>query len=302
MEFSKEKEKWLESRKTSLKGYYVGDTIAKAKHADVYYREALDKELDRFISSLQKELKSVYSVIKVENAATKRKPSIASVRIVLNAYKNAKLKILLKNSRKIIEKWLKLATNATDKSIKKILFNMAGKELAIEYDSAYDEALKLMIQRNVQLITNTATQTLTNIENIVYNGMTTGRGWKDLEGEMYKQTHISRDRIKLIAQDQTNKTNQALNQLGQQAAGIKYFEWWGAADERERELHWVLNGKIFKWGDSPERLPIIDTYGTRGYPGDAVRCRCSSRPVWIMSGYKAVWQGDNKGYKIIKSR
>lgn len=296
MQFSKNKEQWLNERKTELRGRIVGDAIAKAKHADVYYREALDKELDKFITSLEKDLKRVYSVIRVENAEAKRKPSIASVRIVLNAYKNAKLKILLSNSRRIIEKWLKLARNATDKSIKKTLFSMAGKELSIEYDTAYDEALKLIIQRNIQLITNATSQTLTNIENIVYNGMTTGRGWADLQGELYKQKSISRNRVKLIASDQTAKTNQALNQIGQQQAGIKYFEWWGVDDERERSLHLKLNGKIFKWGDSPERLPIIDSYGTRGYPGDAVNCLTGNAKVMFPYGCKKLFRRKYEGF------
>lgn len=302
MQLSKSKQEWAEDRAGSLKGYLLGSAISKNKHSDVYYRTALDKEMDKFIESCLKDLNKVYSVLPALKtpASNNAKPSIAQVRIVLNKYKSAKAKILWSNCYRIVKKWLKLAQNSADSSIKKMLTQMAGKKLAIEYDKSLDEMLKLIIQRNVQLIKNTTSQTLTNIENIVYNGVTRGRGWADIQDELYHQKHISKDRVKRIARDQTAKTNGALNQLAQQQAGIKYFMWWGVEDERERELHWKLNGKIFKWGDSPERLPIIDKVGTRGYPSEAVLCRCVSRPVFLLDKYKTRWLGDNKGYEVIK--
>lgn len=250
-----------------------------------------------------KELNKVYAVLPITKTKSQNsKPSPAQVRKVIEDYKKGKSKILFSNCHKIIDKWLKLATKSAQKSIKKMLSNAMGKSIKIDYDKAYDELFKLIINRNVQLITNTTSQTLTNIENIVYNGMTTGRGWADLEGDLYHQKHISRDRVKRIARDQTAKANAALNQISQQKAGIEYYMWWGVEDERERELHWKLNGKIFKWEDKPERMPIIDRYGERGLPGDAVNCRCIGRMVILLDGYKTRWLGNNKGYEIIRER
>ena len=58
--------------------------------------------------------------------------------------------------------------------------------------------------------------------------------------------------------------------------------------------------KIFKWNDKQERLPIIDTKGTRGYPGEAVYCRCQALAYYVdLDKYKPVWLGNNKGYKFI---
>lgn len=301
MFLTKKKEKWTIQRNKTLHGVLVGGDISKNAAADYYYRKAMQSEMVKFIEACYKDLSEVYAVIQVENATAKRKPSPASVRFILNKYKGAKLEIFLKNSEKIIKKWLKMASKSTDKNIKKILSEMAGKNIAIEYDKTYDEALKMMIQRNVQLIRNTSTQTLTNIENIVFDSMTTGEGWYGIEQTLKSQKHIAEDRISRIARDQTAKTNQALNELAQREAGIKYFMWRTAQDERVSTGyggHKQLNGKIYRWGDV-ENYPIIDSYGHRGLPAQRVNCRCIARPVWILNGYEAKQLPDGS-YDVVR--
>lgn len=301
MFLTKKKEKWTIQRNKTLRGVLVGGDISKNAAADYYYRKAMQSEMVKFIEACYKDLSEVYAVIQVENATAKRKPSPASVRFILNKYKGAKLEIFLKNSEKIIKKWLKMASKSTDKNIKKILSEMAGKNIAIEYDKTYDEALKMMIQRNVQLIRNTSTQTLTNIENIVFDSMTTGEGWYGIEQTLKSQKHIAQDRISRIARDQTAKTNQALNELAQREAGIKYFMWRTAQDERVSTGyggHKQLNGKIYRWGDV-ENYPIIDSYGHRGIPAQRVNCRCIARPVWILNGYEAKQLPDGS-YDVVR--
>lgn len=301
MFLTKKKEKWTIQRNKTLHGVLVGGDISKNAAADYYYRKAMQSEMVKFIEACYKDLSEVYAVIQVENATAKRKPSPASVRFILNKYKGAKLEIFLKNSEKIIRKWLKMASKSTDKNIKKILSEMAGKNIAIEYDKTYDEALKMMIQRNVQLIRNTSTQTLTNIENIVFDSMTTGEGWYGIEQTLKSQKHIAEDRISRIARDQTAKTNQALNELAQREAGIKYFMWRTAQDERVSTGyggHKQLNGKIYRWGDV-ENYPIIDSYGHRGTPAQRVNCRCIARPVWILNGYEAKQLPDGS-YDVVR--
>ena len=301
MFLTKKKEKWTIQRNKTLHGVLVGGDISKNAAADYYYRKAMQSEMVKFIEACYKDLSEVYAVIQVENATAKRKPSPASVRFILNKYKGAKLEIFLKNSEKIIRKWLKMASKSTDRNIKKILSEMAGKNIAIEYDKTYDEALKMMVQRNVQLIRNTSTQTLTNIENIVFDSMTTGEGWYGIEQTLKSQKHIAEDRISRIARDQTAKTNQALNELAQREAGIKYFMWRTAQDERVSTGyggHKQLNGKIYRWGDV-ENYPIIDSYGHRGTPAKRVNCRCIARPVWILNGYEAKQLPDGS-YDVVR--
>lgn len=303
MFLSKKKEKWVIQRNRSLQGVLVGGDISKNAAADYFYREAMDKESMRFIEALYRDTKKVYATIKVENASKPRKPSTASVRFILNKYKGEKLKIFLKNSEKIIKKWLRMARQSSDKNIKKLLSEMAGKQITIEYDKSYDEMLKLKIKQNIQLIKNCTEQTLTNVENIVYDAMTSGQGWAQIEQTLQIQKDIDKNRIKLIARDQTAKTNAALNELGQREAGIKYYMWRTAQDERVRSSHRELNSKIYKWGDVLERQPIIAiSHGkeVHGYPAQAVNCRCIARPVWILNGYKAEWNENSRSYEVVR--
>lgn len=285
--FSKQKKKWILQRNKTFHGVLVGGSIAKNASADYFYRKAIDAEFRKYINSLLTDIEHVYDVLRVDNSARSQNASVNGVLAVLARYKGEKLNILFRNSRKIIEQWLKKARKSTDKNIRDVLFKMAGKEISLTYDKSYDEALKLMIERNVQLIKNVSSQTITNIENIVYDGMTTGEGWHGIQKSLYHQREVSENRVKLIARDQTAKANQALSELTQREAGVKFFMWRTAQDERVSTGyggHKQLNNKIYKWGEV-ENYPIIDSYGNRGLPSQRPNCRCQALPVWVLNGY-----------------
>lgn len=300
---SKKKEKWVLQRNKTLKGVLVGESISKNAFADYFYRKAIDEEFRKYIDSLIKDMESVYGVLRVENSTRSQNRSPSEVLAVLSRYKNKKLNVFFKNSRKIIEQWLRKAKKSTDKNIRDVLFKMAGKEISISYDKNFDDVLKLIIERNVQLIKNVSSQTITNIENIVYDAMTTGEGWYGIQKSLYHQKEISAKRVKLIARDQTAKANQTLSELTQREAGVKFFMWRTAQDERVRERHRELNNKIYKWGDETERLPVIEIrkgVKIHGYPAQAVNCRCQALPVWILKGYDIKWNDGTKSYEIEK--
>lgn len=81
---------------------------------------------------------------------------------------------------------------------------------------------------------------------------------------------------RLIARDQTNKLNGALNQYRQQQIGGKRYRWRGRDDGRERPDHLKLNDKIFSW-DKP---PVVDKRtGRRAHPGRDIQCRCTAEMV-----------------------
>ena len=298
---SKKKEKWLLSRAKIYKGVFVGKNIGKNAIADAFYRKAIEKEFIKYIEAFYNDLQGVYGVLQVNNAIKTPKVSVNRVLDVIKKYKGAKLRIFLKNADKIIRKCLKKASQSTNKNIQNVLFEMAGKEITLNYNRDYDNILKLIIDRNVQLITNVSSQTLTNIENIVFDGMTTGGGWGEIEKTLKEQKVVADNRIKLIARDQTAKANATLNELQQRDAGIKFFMWRTMGDERVstgKGGHKQLDGKIYAW-DEKENYPVIDSYGNTGLPSQRPNCRCVALPVWILKGYKPVKQFDGS-YKIEK--
>lgn len=287
MELSRKKKKWANSRASSLMGILVGKGITKNSKADIYYRNAADKEARKFIQSLIDELKQSYPIVKTDNSTAKKTRSKSAIIDILMKAKKRKFQIYQRNMYRIIEKWLALAKTNAKKSVRDSIFELAGKQISIEYDKGYDDDLKLILQRNVQLITNVASQTITNIENIVYDGMTNGEGWNGIIKGLEHQPEISARRIKLIARDQTAKTNQALNMLSQKSAGIKFFMWKTAGDERVSAEHRKLDGKIYAWNE-PQYYPIIDAYGHRGIPSQRPNCYHKDTEVLTADGFKYI--------------
>jgi len=68
-----------------------------------------------------------------------------------------------------------------------------------------------------------------------------------------------------IARDQTGKLHGEIAKERQIAAGYTTYVWQTQEDDRVRDTHVHLNGKIMRW-DTP--------HPTEGYPGQAIMCRC----------------------------
>ena len=302
---SKKKEKWVLQRRRALKGVLIGKETTKNAHADYYYRTALDKEFKRFIKSILTDLQKNYGVLKVYNAK-ETKPSPSAILKVLKLYRGTKLAIFLRNTEKIISKWYRLTSSTAKKSIEKVLSDMTGKAVIDTIPTASkDMLLKLAIKENVELIKNVSSQCLTNIESIVYDGMTSGEGWADIQKGLYHQDEIASRRVKLIARDQTAKATEAIEELTQRENGIKYFMWRTMEDERVRSSHRLLDGKIYKWGDEQNRLPVISTERGReihGYPKQAIQCRCVPLPLIFLEGYQPKWDSRSRSYIVEKGK
>lgn len=97
-------------------GYIVGKEKVDRK-SEVYYKNALDKELKAFIQAFFSAVYKSYDTIQINNAyEMKTLPqTVSSVRKVVEAFKGKFLSQFLLKSDKIVSKWLDL----TDKSVKK---------------------------------------------------------------------------------------------------------------------------------------------------------------------------------------
>lgn len=274
-------------------GFVVMPPIIKNKSAEVYYRNAIDKLTEQMITAIVAGLERAYTSVAVMNAATSPKikgHSVKDMEKLLNHYKIKYTPVFLKESEKIIQKWLKQSDRAIKGSITRSMQTVQGKDFVIQFDrQKYETILRLILQRNLGLIDNTTRQTLNNIENIVYDGVTTGQPWTAVAKDLSNQKHIARDRIKRIARDQTGKLNATLNELAQRDAGVKFWRWRTVGDERVSTGyggHKQLEGKIYKWGDVAN-YPIVDSYGHRGAPRQRVNCRCEAEAIILRKGYQA---------------
>lgn len=278
-------------------GYVTLQPIAKNKIAEVYYRRAMTQEMERMLESMVAEIKRGYTTIPIQNAKMSDAERYARLRKILERLRKQYGDKIDKNAEKIIKKYMGKAADGVINSILRNLRVVYGNDYTISFDKRkYARLLRARGTTNAELIKNTTSQIISNVTNITYDGVTTGQSWTAVEKDLRTQKHIAADRIKRIARDQTAKLNENLNEMSQRDAGIEFFEWMTANDERVSTGyggHKQLDGKIYKWGDTAH-YPIIDSYGHRGTPAQRVNCRCTALPVVLRKDFVArqTAQGD----------
>lgn len=153
---------------------------------------------------------------------------------------------------------------------------------------------------NVDLIVDLPKKYYKQINEIVFNGLTSGDDFGSLRDQLVKIEGINKRRAKLIAVDQTGKLIGKLNQTRQENEGITRYQWDANLDDRTRERHVENDGKVFEWSDpTPGKA-----YGP---PGEEVRCRCTGRGVvdeGVLGKYRPTEKEKSRAEKdrIIRSR
>lgn len=132
------------------------------------------------------------------------------------------------------------------------------------------QEVKSFVSANVSLIKSIENTYFDKVEGIVIRGAQRGALSKDIASELKNEFGVTDRRAAFIARDQVAKFNGNLTQLRNKQAGINKYEWSTSEDERVRESHQELNGKIFSWDDPPEV----------GNPGEDFQCRCVAISVF----------------------
>lgn len=141
-------------------------------------------------------------------------------------------------------------------------------------------------RENAALITNITDKTMTEIEGIAQRAVRSGANPRDVARDIQKRFDVSEARARLIARDQISKLNGQITRERNEALGIDKYVWSTSEDERVRDSHRVMNGKLCRWDDASvysddggktwrNRASIG---GFEGHPGDDYQCRCISSP------------------------
>ena len=142
---------------------------------------------------------------------------------------------------------------------------LTGKEVWIGKHPT--QLLNLFIDEHRQIIKSIQTEQLNRISLSVKRGIRDGRMSKDTAKEIRETTGINKARARLIARNSVLNYCGALTKHNQMSAGIKSYIWQSSGDERVRDAHRKLDGKIFNWeGPGP-------------HPKTEVNCRCDAIPV-----------------------
>ena len=129
--------------------------------------------------------------------------------------------------------------------------------------------MNIAVSENVSWIKSIDKEYHDKIKTITLQGVRRGRSINDMAQEITKASESSKSRAKFIARDQAGSIYGDLTKTRQEQMGLKKFRWSTSDDERVRESHAELDGRVFTWKDGANRI----------YPGEDYNCRCVAEPL-----------------------
>jgi SPP1 gp7 family putative phage head morphogenesis protein len=135
--------------------------------------------------------------------------------------------------------------------------------------NAMAKARDAWVKENAALIVSQPLEVAERCGQVVREMVPGGSRWETIAKRLEEEQGIATRRAALIARDQVSKYNAELTKIQQKGAGIEYYMWQGAMDNRERPSHVALQGTVWSW----DRPPPV------GSPGEPIQCRCWASPV-----------------------
>lgn len=137
---------------------------------------------------------------------------------------------------------------------------------------------------NAGLIRSIADDMLDQVADVTRRAFAEGQSVRGITAEIEGRFEVGERRARLIARDQIGKLNGQITEERNKALGITTYEWATAQDERVRDTHTPLHGKICRWDDatlyresgSDEWRPRSEIGAIELHPGQDIQCRCTS--------------------------
>ena len=164
------------------------------------------------------------------------------------------------------------------------------------------DILKATYLQNIALIKSIPNEIIRRYESAFYNSVASFDS-SSIEKLAKNISHISNNRAKFIARDQTSKAIESFSMARANQLGFEFYEWQTSEDERVstgKGGHRQLNGRLYRY-DEPSA--IIDSYGNKGHPTQRPNCRCVSVAVIIKPNQSVELVKDSVSgdyYKIIE--
>ena len=137
-----------------------------------------------------------------------------------------------------------------------------------------DDFMGRKIRENVGYIKNIEEEAYERIEKVVREGVEKGSSAKVIRNSILEQVEITEGRAQFLAVDQAGSILGQMTAERHKNIGIEKFTWDTSGDERVRDTHRALDGKVFAYDDPPT------VGGRQVLPGEDYRCRCISQPVF----------------------
>jgi SPP1 gp7 family putative phage head morphogenesis protein len=150
-------------------------------------------------------------------------------------------------------------------------------EISPKLSDSAARKLKAEYSTNMKLyIKQWSEDAILDLRGIIQDNSTMGYRFDNLIDSIKNRYEVSKSKAKFLARQETALFMSNFRKQRFQEAGITHYKWSTAHDERVRDDHKKLNGKIFSY-DNP---PIVDLHtGRRANPGEDFQCRCVDIPL-----------------------
>lgn len=166
----------------------------------------------------------------------------------------------------------KIADEAYDwwtKSAKKLEVHIQlGPEAKARFAKDYSENMKLWIKKF-------SSEQILKLRETVEENAEQGYRFDQLIDRIQSRYSVTKRKAKFLARQETSLFMSKFREQRFKEAGYSAYTWSTSHDERVRDDHKRLNGKVFFY-DNP---PIVDrSTGRTGNPGEDFNCRCVAIP------------------------
>lgn len=151
-------------------------------------------------------------------------------------------------------------------------------------ESWWPDARKMWQDTNYEIVRSDIKKYISDINSATEQAVTNGWSVKALTDKiMALDSKITKSRAAFIARDQIGKLNGTITQKRMQDIGLTMYEWGSSSDERVRQSHAIMDGKLCRWDDAT----VYSEDGGKTWkprpagavlmhPGMDYQCRCTA--------------------------
>uniref|UniRef100_A0AAU7VHJ1 Head morphogenesis protein n=1 Tax=Serratia phage Spe5P4 TaxID=3159438 RepID=A0AAU7VHJ1_9CAUD len=259
----------------------VGVAIVPSSPIESWYREQMNSIFDAMIADYKSGIEDAFKNKDIKKFyAEDASPTSIFNRLfkrLKNKWGDVFKGFAKETAKKFVDKTEVQATGATLYSLK-----VAGlKSPVAAYNKNVYNTIQASKEFNYTLITNLSDEANEKIHEAVMLSLTSPNPEQQGQQAIIKALNEvgikTKERVKLIARDQTSKLYCSISDQRMEENGVEEFEWMhSSAGKVPRKTHLERNGVIYKLNDP--RLwegPAAD----QGPPGWAINCRCRRRPI-----------------------
>lgn len=170
---------------------------------------------------------------------------------------------------------------------KRIVSGTLGVNLLDDYYNGdfFQEIIQTWVSQNTNYIQSVPTVLLDDMRQTILDGFADGEPATGVQTKLQDKYNVLKRRALMMARDQMTTLNADITRAQRMDSGVSKYMWMSCRDDRVRDCHRELDGKIFSWDDPPEMWIETKSRG-RVYtgrncnPGEDYGCRCIAIPVF----------------------